>query len=66
MDTPSYRTDLSDAECQLLAPLLPEPRAGRPRRHSLRTIVNALLYVLRTGCAWRLLPIHWPLWQAVY
>jgi putative transposase len=32
----------------------------------LRTIVNALLYELRSGCAWRLLPVDWPPWQTVY
>lgn len=41
-------------------------RAGHPRHHSLRTIANALLYVSRTGCAWRLLPPDWPPWQTVY
>ena len=39
---------------------------GHPRHHRLRTIVNALLYVLRTGYAWRLLPSDWPAWQSVY
>jgi putative transposase len=63
---PTYLTDLSDAEWQLLEPLLPEPHTGRPRRHRLRTIVNAVLYVLRTGCAWRFLPAGWPPWQTVY
>jgi putative transposase len=66
MKTHSYLTDLSDAEWARLEPLLPVARTGHPRHHSLRTIVNALLYVLRTGCAWRLLPADWPPWQSVY
>jgi transposase len=39
---------------------------GRPRRHSRRTVLNAIFYVLRTGCAWRFLPQEWPAWQTVY
>jgi putative transposase len=66
MQTRTYLTDLSDAEWARLEPLLPAARTGHPRHHSLRTILNALLYVLRTGCAWRLLPHEWPPWQRVY
>jgi putative transposase len=66
MQTHTYLTDLSDAEWARLEPLLPVARTGHPRQHRLRTIVNALLYVLRTGCAWRLLPADWPPWQSVY
>src|SRR5215469_8935058 len=62
-----YATDLTDAEWHLLEPLLPaEAPTGRPRRHSRRTILNAIFSVLRTGCAWRLLPQEWPAWQTVY
>ena len=69
MDTPAplYATDLTDAEWRLLKPLLPaEASTDRPRRHARRTIVNAIFYVLRTGCAWRFLPHAWPAWQTVY
>jgi transposase len=69
MDTSTllYATDLTDAEWRLLAPLLPVVAAtGRPRRHSRRTVLNAIFYVLRTGCAWRFLPQEWPAWQTVY
>jgi len=68
MDTHTYLTDLSDAEWHVVQPLLP-PEAkptGRPRQHPLRTIVNAIVYELRAGCAWRLLPHEWPPWQTVY
>jgi putative transposase len=46
--------------------LAPEVYTGRPRLHSLRTILNAIFYQLRTGGAWRFLPQEWPPWQTVY
>ena len=59
--------DLTDAEWSQLAPLLPAPaRRGRPRSWPLRLLVNALFYVLRTGCAWRYLPREYPPWQTTY
>ena len=68
MATQTYLTDLSDAEWELLQPLLSEAvsRRGRPRRHRLRTILNAIFSVLRTGCAWRFLPTELPAWHTVY
>ncbi len=51
-----YPCDVTDAEWASLAPLVPGPaRRGRPRRWALRLLVNAMFYVLRTGCAWRYL-----------
>jgi putative transposase len=62
-----YPCDLTDVEWAHLLPLLPEPaRRGRPRRWALRLLVNAIFYVLRTGCAWRYLPREYPPWQTVY
>jgi putative transposase len=62
-----YASDLTDAEWALLEPLLPpESPIGRPRLHSLRTILNALFYQLRTGGAWRFLPQEWPPWKTIY
>jgi putative transposase len=62
-----YPCDLTDAEWAQLSPLLPGPaRRGRPGRWSLRLLVNALFYVLRTGCAWRYLPREYPPWQTAY
>ena len=62
-----YPCDLTDVEWAHLSPLLPEPaRRGRPRRWALRLLVNAIFYVLRTGCAWRYLPREYPPWQTVY
>jgi putative transposase len=53
----AYQSDLTDAEWSCLEPHLPAPKAnGRPRLHSPREILDAILYVLKSGCAWRLLP----------
>lgn len=62
-----YPTDLTDAEWALLAPHLPpaSPR-GRPRVHSYRMILDAIFYLVRGGCAWRLLPRDLPPWRTVY
>jgi transposase len=62
-----YPTDLTDAEWQLLAPLIPAPKpGGRPPIHDRRELVNAMAYWVRAGCAWRLLPHDLPPWQTVY
>jgi putative transposase len=62
-----YPTDLSDAEYASLEPALPPPRPwGRPRVHPLREILDAIFYVIRSGCAWRLLPHEFPPWQTAY
>jgi putative transposase len=63
----AYQTDLSDAEWSCLEPHLPAPKAnGRPRLHHLREILDAIFYVVRSGCAWRLLPHDFPPWKTVY
>jgi putative transposase len=62
-----YPTDLSDAEWNYIQPHLPSPkRHGRPRTHALREILNAVFYVLKSGCQWRLLPNDFPRWPNVY
>ena len=63
-----YPTDLSNAEYDLLEPLISftNSKRGRPRTWSLREILNAIFYVLRSGCAWRLMPHDLPPWQTVY
>jgi putative transposase len=59
-------SDLSDAHWELLEPLLPPPDPqGRPLVSARREIASALVYVLRTGCAWRQLPHDVPPWQTV-
>ncbi len=62
-----YPTDLTDAEWTILEPLVPAPKpGGRPAKYTRREVINAIRYVLRTGCAWRLLPHDLPPWQLVY
>jgi putative transposase len=62
-----YPTDLSDAEWNYIEPHLPAPKGhGRPRTHDLREILNAVLYVLKSGCQWRMLPHDFPRWPTVY
>ena len=52
-----YPSDLRDAEWARLAPLIPEALpGGRPRKPDMRAAINAILYLLRTGCRWRYLP----------
>ena len=67
-DVPAYSTNLTDAEWELVADLFERApgQRGTPVRYSRRELVNACSYVLRTGCAWRLLPTTFPPWQAVY
>jgi putative transposase len=62
-----YDTDLTDAGWALIAPLLPPARpGGRPRTTNIRAVINAIFYLLRTGCQWRLLPREFPAWSTVY
>ncbi len=62
-----YSTDLTDEEWQILEPLLPPAKAGgRPRKYPLREVINGIQYVLRAGCAWRLMPHDLPHWQTAY
>jgi putative transposase len=62
-----YPTDLSDAEWNHIEPHMPAPKGhGRPRAHSLREILNAIFYLLKSGCQWRLLPHDFPRWPTVY
>jgi putative transposase len=63
----TYPTDLSDTEWACLAPYLPPSKiGGRPRTHSPRLVLDAIFYVLRSGCSWRLLPRDFPPWKTVY
>jgi transposase len=64
-----YPSDLTEAQWQLLAAYLPAERPGRrgrPRVWPRRRIIEAILYLDRTGCAWRYLPADFPPWQTVY
>ena len=62
-----YPSDLSDTEWERIKPLLPKPaRHGRRPKVDLREILNAIRYLARAGCSWRMLPIHFGPWQTVY
>src|SRR3712207_172482 len=62
-----YPTDLSDAEWNYIESYLPVPKEhGRPRIHSPREILDAIFYILRSGCQWRMLPHDFPRWPTVY
>jgi transposase len=66
MSRPASPSDLTDAQWELLEPLLPPPAEGAPHLiYEQREIVNAILYVLRSGCPWRLLPHDFPAWGTV-
>src|SRR5258708_7429781 len=57
----TYPSDLSDAEWEALQRYLPAlSRHGRPRTHPLRSILDAIFYILRAGCPWRYLPCNFP------
>jgi transposase len=63
----AYPTDLSDAEWSYLEPYLPPPKTiGRPKIHQTRKVLDAIFYILKSGCAWRLLPRDFPPWKTVH
>ena len=62
----TYPTDLKYSEWLLIAKFFPTYRRGRPCKWARWQIVNAILYVTRTGCQWRMLPKEYPPWQTVY
>ncbi|PYE53633.1 IS5 family transposase [Deinococcus yavapaiensis] len=62
-----YPSDLTDREWRILEPLVPlAKQGGRPRKHPLRDILDAIFYVDRSGCSWRMLPHEFPPWKTVY
>lgn len=66
---PAYPCSLTDSEWKILRPLLPkEPDTlrGRPQRHSRRSIIDGILYIIRTGGAWRCMPNDLPHWKTCY
>jgi len=66
MTIPAYTSDLTDAQWDRLAPLIPPAKpGGRPRSVNLRAIVNAIFYRTKTGCQWRNLPHDLPPWGTV-
>ena len=66
-----YDSDVTDEQWNMIKPFIPEVHSnsitgGRPPKYSRREIMNAILYVVRTGCQWRLLPHDLPYWKTVY
>ncbi|MEJ0052291.1 MAG: IS5 family transposase [Methylovirgula sp.] len=62
-----YDTDITDDQWLLIEPLIPVAKeGGRPRTTSVRRVVDAVMYVVKTGCHWRLLPSEFPHWRTVY
>jgi len=67
MERKPYPTDLTDEQWNLVAPLLPDARpGGRPRKTDLREVLNALFYLVRSGCQWRMIPHEFPPWKTCY
>lgn len=67
----SYPSDVTDKQWAKIQPLLPQPKSnllsgGRPRTTDIREIINACLYLTRSGCAWRMLPHDLPNWKIAY
>src|SRR6202451_456565 len=60
MRTQSYPSDVSDAQWALIEPYLPVYPGGRPRKTDTRDVLDAVFYILRTGCQWRFLPKDFP------
>jgi putative transposase len=67
MKRPAYPSDLTDAQWQLVEPFIPPPKpGGRPRTIDPREVLNAIFYLLRTGCQWRFIPHEFPCWSTVH
>ena len=65
----TYPSSLTESEWEVLRPLLPEApdgTRGRPREHSRRAIIDGILYIIRTGGAWRMMPNDLPHWKTCY
>jgi transposase len=63
----AYGSDLTDEEWDVISELVPRPKlGGRPAKYSRREVVNAIFYVARSGCAWRLMPHDLPSWRVAY
>ncbi len=61
------KSDLTDKEWQIIKPLIPPPKpGGHPRTVDMREVVNAIFYLLRTGCSWEMLPHDFPPYSTVY
>ena len=67
MERKRYSIDITDAQWQVLEPLIPPAKpGGRPRTVDMREVINGIFYVTRSGCAWRLVPHDLPPWGTVW
>jgi len=67
MDNKNYPSDLTNEQWKLIEPLLPPAKTGgRPRITDLPQVINGILYLVRTGCSWRMLPHDFPPWPTVH
>jgi putative transposase len=67
MTRKAYKTDITEAQWQILEPLIPPAKTGgHPRTADMREVVNGIFYVLRTGCGWEMLPHDLPPYSTVY
>lgn len=67
MERKAYNSDVTDAEWKIIAPLIPAAKSGgRPRTVSVREVINAIFYVLKTGCSWQMIPNDLPPSSTVY
>jgi putative transposase len=68
MERAAYSTDLKDIQWTIMLPFLnlASSKAGRPAKYALREIINAILYLVHTGCQWREIPHDFPPWRSVY
>jgi len=68
MESPSYPDNLTNEEWSLIKRYLspPKPKGGRPLKYGARIMLDAIFYLLRTGCSWRHLPNDFPPWKSVY
>lgn len=62
----TYSTDLKYTEWQQISEFFPTFQMGRPPKWEKWQVINAILYVNRTGCQWRMLPVNFPPWRTVY
>lgn len=67
MNRERYPSDLTDAQWEELSPLIPPAKpGGHPRTVEMREVINGILYVLRSGCTWRMMPHDLPPWGTVW
>ena len=67
MSNQTYPTDLTDRQWECIKNHIPPAkRGGRPRTLEMRSVINAILYIVVSGCQWRMLPRSYPNWKSVY